>query len=161
MSELVFVLNSETRSVSAKADTPLVEILRDQLFATDTKLACGIGRCGACTVLVDDRLMNACLVMAWQVAGRHVVTSRGLDDLPDAQIIRDALAAESAFQCGYCAPGFTMAIFALLRGSHHVSETQIRAALEGNTCRCTGYHSIVRGALNAANRLAEAQRSLD
>ncbi len=150
MSEITFALNGEAISISTAPDTPLVDILREHLFATETKLACGIGRCGACAVLVDGRLMNACLVRAFQLADKKIVTARGLDAVPEAAMVREALAAESAFQCGYCAPGFTLALIALLRDHPDADGRQIRTALEGNICRCTGYGSIIRGALRAA-----------
>jgi carbon-monoxide dehydrogenase small subunit len=103
--------------------------------------------------LFDGLPANACLLMLWQLDGHDIVTPEGLDALPEARTIRAALAAENAFQCGYCAPGFSIALTALLRENPQAGETEIRAALEGNICRCTGYHSIIRGALAAAEAL--------
>lgn len=150
---LDLMLNGQHVIVTASPDQRLTEILRDQRQQTATKLACGIGRCGACTVLMNGRPVNACLVMAWQLDGASIVTAEGLDALPEAIIVREALAQENAFQCGYCAPGFSVVLTALLIANPDADEAAIRAGLEGNLCRCTGYHSIIRGALLAADTL--------
>lgn len=150
---LDLMLNGQHVIVTASPDQRLTEILRDQREQTATKLACGIGRCGACTVLMNGRPVNACLVMAWQLDGATIVTAEGLDALPEASVVREALAEENAFQCGYCAPGFSVMLTALLIANPDAGEADIRAGLEGNLCRCTGYHSIIRGALLAADTL--------
>ena len=113
------------------------------------RFACGIGRCGACTVLVDGAPAAACLLQGWQVEGRYITTMRGLDDDPLAAVVRAAMTQANAFQCGYCAPGIIIALVALLRDGRKVSEEDVRTALEGNLCRCTGYASILRGAMLA------------
>ena len=150
-----FTLNGELRLLDCASDKPLTQILREDLGLTATKEACSIGRCGACLVLVDGKAANACLTMVFQLEGADVVTAEGLGGEPLASTIRRALAAENAFQCGYCAPGFVMALIALLKGNPNPSEDNIRAGLEGNICRCTGYHSIIRGALAAALAVQE------
>lgn len=150
---VAFRLNGEARQVSASADRRLIDLLRDDLGLTAAKKACGIGRCGSCMVLLDGQPANSCLLMLWQLDGRDVVTPEGLDALPEARTVRTELAAENAFQCGYCAPGFSMTLTALLRADPQAGEIEIRSALEGNICRCTGYHSIIRGALAAAETL--------
>ncbi|WP_250958136.1 (2Fe-2S)-binding protein [Rhizobium sp. CG5] len=152
---LDLMLNGQHVIVTTSPDQRLTEILRDQRHQTATKLACGIGRCGACTVLMNGKPVNACLVMAWQLDGATIVTAEGLDALPEAIIVRDALAEENAFQCGYCAPGFSVVLTALLIANPDADEADIRAGLEGNLCRCTGYHSIIRGALLAADILRQ------
>lgn len=154
-----FTLNGESLAVECGADTRLVTILRDHLHAMATKLACGIGRCGACNVLVNGKLANACLLMAWQIDGADILTAEGLAHHPLGRIVQEGLAAENAFQCGYCAPGMALALVALFAADPDAGEPEIRAGLEGNLCRCTGYHSIIRGALNAADRLRAAQSS--
>ncbi|MFN3546677.1 MAG: (2Fe-2S)-binding protein [Mesorhizobium sp.] len=148
-----FSLNGEPHSLMAPADRRLIDILRDDLALVGAKKGCSIGRCGACTVLLDGRPANACLLMLWQLEGRHVVTPEGQDVDADAAALREALAAENAFQCGYCAPGFVTALLALLRERPDADEAEIRAGLEGNICRCTGYQSILRGARAAAAAL--------
>jgi carbon-monoxide dehydrogenase small subunit len=157
---VAFTLNGETRLSQAAADIRLIDLLRGEFGRTAAKKACGIGRCGSCTVLLDGLPANACLLMLWQLDGRDIVTPEGLDGLPEAETIRAALAAENAFQCGYCAPGFSVALTALLRDNPEADEADIRAALEGNICRCTGYHSIIRGALAAAEALRDMRASI-
>lgn len=153
-----FTLNGEARSLNCASEKPLAQILRDDLHMTATKEACSIGRCGACIVLINGRMANSCLTMAFQLEGADVVTTEGLDNNPLAATIRRALAEENAFQCGYCAPGFVMALVALLRENPDPGEDDIRKGLEGNICRCTGYHSIIRGALTAARMIQETAK---
>ena len=149
---LSFRLNGETTNVQVSAETRLADILRDQLSLTATKIACGIGRCGACTVLMNGQTVNSCLIMAWQLQDAEIVSPEGIDAFDAAHVVKSALAEENSFQCGYCAPGFMMALTALFIEQPGATHADILAALEGNICRCTGYHSIIRGALNAAAR---------
>lgn len=151
-----FELNGEPVSVDVKPETRLLELLREHFGLMAAKPSCSIGRCGACTVLADGRPVNACLLMAWQLEGRGIVTAEGLDRVEAAKVVRAALVAENAFQCGYCAPGFTIALTALLTENPDIDEAGLRAGLAGNICRCTGYHSILRGALSAAAELRKA-----
>ena len=153
---VTFRLNGELRNVSTPANTRLIDLLRDELGLTAAKKACGIGRCGSCAVLVNGDATNACLLMAWQLESANVVTPEGLDSFPEALAIRRALERENAFQCGYCAPGFVIVLTALLRENPSPSEAEMLSAMEGNICRCTGYHSIIRGALAALNELKQA-----
>ena len=125
------------------ADATLIDVLREDLGATVTKVGCRVGRCGACMVLLDDRVVNACLVPAHRLDGVRVVTAAGLDAIAEARSIRDALESGNAFQCGYCAPGMVMAILALVRRGGTPDRAAIAMALAGNICRCTGYASIV------------------
>jgi carbon-monoxide dehydrogenase small subunit len=154
---ITFTLNGETLSLDCPPDLSLAAVLRDHLHHMGTKIACGLGRCGACLALVDGKAVNTCLTMAWRIDGADIVTVEGLDNLPEGRILREALIAENAFQCGYCAPGFSIALLALLRDDPDADETALRAGLEGNLCRCTGYHSILRGALTAAAMLRAAR----
>jgi carbon-monoxide dehydrogenase small subunit len=151
-----FRLNGAAIAIDLDPETRLSTILRERLDKTATKVACGIGRCGACLVMADGRPANSCLLMAWQVNGADIVTVEGLATLP-AACVREALIEENAFQCGYCAPGFTVMLTALLAANPDAGEAEICAGLEGNVCRCTGYHSIIRGALKAAANLREAR----
>jgi carbon-monoxide dehydrogenase small subunit len=144
-----FQLNGIRRDCTAQPDTRLAELLRDTFGLTAARTACDIGRCGACMVLVNGRPVNACLAMAWQIDGSEIVTAEGLDAIAEAARVKAALTAENAFQCGYCAPGFVITLTALLREQPAADATEIRRALEGNLCRCTGYHSILRGAMRA------------
>lgn len=155
---LSFTLNGQPTALNVETETRLTDVLRDQLFLTGTKIACGIGRCGACSVLVDGVAKNACLLMAWQVEGSAVTTIEAIDQMPVAQQVKAGLLEESSFQCGYCAPGFVMALTSFLSADPNADDDAVIASLEGNICRCTGYHSIVRGALNAANRVRASAR---
>jgi carbon-monoxide dehydrogenase small subunit len=154
---LLFHLNGEARSLKVSAEIRLAEILRDEFGLVATKIACGIGRCGACTVLMNGRAVNSCLVMAWQLPDAEIVSPEGVDAFEVARIVKTALVEENAFQCGYCAPGFVMALTALFLEWPAATQADIVAALEGNICRCTGYQSIIRGALNAAARLSAGE----
>lgn len=151
-----FRLNGRDLTVEAAPERRLVDLLREELGSTDTKKACAVGRCGACMVLLNGDPVNACLVMAWQLDGAEVVTPEGLAAIAEAGFVRDGLAEENAFQCGYCAPGFTVTLTALLMRTPQPGEDEIRSALTGNLCRCTGYQSIIRGALRAAALRARA-----
>ncbi|WP_428266451.1 (2Fe-2S)-binding protein [Haliangium sp.] len=143
-----FELNGEPVSVDAHPMKRLLDVLRDDCGVTGTKEGCGEGECGACTVLVDGVAVVSCLVPAAQVAGRAVTTIEGLRDHP----IQTAFAAHGAAQCGICTPGMIMAALALPADP---SLDQIRTALAGNLCRCTGYEAIYR-AIMAALRTAPA-----
>jgi len=153
-----FRLNGIDRECSVEPETRLSDILREKLFLTASKVSCGVGRCGACSVLMNGKPVNACLVMAWQLDGAEIVSPEGLDAMPEAEIVRRALTEENAFQCGYCAQGFVTVLTSLLHDDPEVDLAEIRAALEGNICRCTGYHSILRGA-QAAAKAVRAERT--
>ena len=135
----------------------LLDILREDHGLTAAKPGCRIGRCGACTVLMDGRPVNACLVMAYRLDGAEILTADHSEAGEAVAIVRAALIDENAFQCGYCAPGFVLALAALFDRAPEADEAEIRAALAGNLCRCTGYASILRGALTARDRLRAAR----
>jgi carbon-monoxide dehydrogenase small subunit len=149
-----FRLNGEERALRTPSDTRLVDLLRENFALTATKAACRIGRCGSCLVFVNGEAVNACLLMAWQIDGADIISPEAVSALPEGRIVTEALVAEVAFQCGYCAPGFVVALTALFRRQPQADEAAIRAALEGNICRCTGYGSILRGAMLARERLS-------
>lgn len=140
------------RAVETTADdlTPLVVLLRDELRLTGTKLGCGEGRCGACTVLVDGTPTMSCLTPIGAIAGRDVRSVEGLAD-PDGPLtpVQEAMVACGAVQCGACTPGVVMTLTALVADGGEPSEDAIRRALTGNICRCTGYHKIIDAALVA------------
>ncbi|MDW6023188.1 (2Fe-2S)-binding protein [Mesorhizobium sp. BAC0120] len=153
---IAFTLNRKACTVDVAATDRLIDVLRERLATTASKKACGIGRCGACMVLMNGLPTNACLLMMWQVDGAEIITSEGLVEDAEAAYVRQGLIEENAFQCGYCAPGFTVTLTALLSATKAPTEAEIRMALEGNLCRCTGYHSIVRGALRAVELKGQA-----
>ena len=118
-------------------------VLREHLTLTGTKTSCGIGRCGACSILIDGELSNACLVMAYQVEGKSITTIEGLKQY-SLDEVQEAFLKEGGFQCGYCTSGMILAVKALLDKNPNPEEADIKEALAGNLCRCTGYGGILR-----------------
>lgn len=151
-SEIAFELNGKPIKLTVAPTIRLVEILRDELKQTGTKISCGIGRCGACSVLLNGNVVNSCLTMAYQVNGASIQTIEGLGNEEDGlDIIQRAFLEEGGFQCGYCTAGMIIATKALLDKVPHPSEEQVVEALSGNLCRCTGYGGIVRAVEKAAS----------
>lgn len=122
----------------------LLEIVRDDLGLTGTKRSCEIGRCGACMVLVDGAPVNSCLMMAYQCAGRDIVTIEGIADEDGLHPVQRAFLEEGGYQCGYCTPGMIVSVKALLDSKPNPSPEELEEALSGNLCRCTGYGGILR-----------------
>lgn len=151
MQTLVMMLNGEEVTVQVKPSALLVEVLRDQLELTGTKVACGEGECGACTVLLDGEPVNSCLVPALKAQGREVLTVEGLAPLGELHPLQKAFVEHGAVQCGYCTPGMLMSAKALLDHNPSPTEDEIRLAISGNLCRCTGYAKIVE-AIRAASQ---------
>jgi carbon-monoxide dehydrogenase small subunit len=130
----------------------LVHFLRDVADLTATNIGCETTSCGACTVLLDGESVKSCTVLAAQADGHSVTTMEGLaSDTGEMHAVQKAFHEEHGLQCGYCTPGMVMAIVSLLKENPSPTEAQVRAGLEGNFCRCTGYHNIVRAALAAAS----------
>jgi carbon-monoxide dehydrogenase small subunit len=148
-------VNGERRASSAEARMTLADFLREKLALTGTHLGCEHGVCGACTVLLDGEPVRACLMLAVQAAGREVLTVEGLADGDALHPLQQAFMETFAFQCGFCTPGFVMSTLALLREDPNADEAKVREELAGNLCRCTGYQTIVEGALLAARRVRE------
>jgi len=133
----------------------LLVTLRDQLKLTGTKEGCATGACGACSVMVDGRLVCACLVMAAEVKGREVVTIEGIANGDALHPVQENFLEHAALQCGFCTPGLIVASVALLAHNPNPSEEEARHYLAGNLCRCTGYDKIIRAVLGAAAKLRE------
>jgi carbon-monoxide dehydrogenase small subunit len=150
---LTFNVNGEPYVLEhVPVNRTLLQVLRDDLGLTGTKEGCGEGDCGACTVLVDGKAVNSCLVLAAEVEGRDVLTVEGLAKGGQLHPLQQAFVDEGAVQCGFCTPGMLMSAKALLDSNPSPNETEIRTALAGNLCRCTGYVRIV----NAVQKAAEA-----
>jgi carbon-monoxide dehydrogenase small subunit len=128
----------------------LVYVLRERLGLTGTNVGCDTSSCGACTVLIDGESVKSCTVLGVQADGQEIATIEGLATNGSLHPVQEAFKDEHGLQCGYCTPGFVMATIGLLRETPSPSEEQIRHALEGNLCRCTGYHNIVRAVQQAA-----------
>ena len=147
---VALTVNGARHEARVESRTSLGDLLRVDLGLTGTHLACEHGVCGSCTVLVDGEPVRSCLMLAVQANGADVETIEGV--APDGGLhpLQQAFRDEHAFQCGFCTPGFLMTALALLRETPSPSEQEVREALSGNICRCTGYESIVRGVLRAA-----------
>lgn len=147
-----FTLNGRPTQVQVKPNARLLDVLRDDLGLTGTKEGCGIGECGACTVLLDGEPVNSCLVLAAQVDGHEVVTIEGLSVDGILHPVQQAFIKETAIQCGFCTPGMVLAAKALLDKNPSPTREEIKRAISGNLCRCTGYEQIVR-AVETASRM--------
>jgi aerobic-type carbon monoxide dehydrogenase small subunit (CoxS/CutS family) len=152
-------VNGLERELHVEARRTLADALREDLELTGTHLGCEHGVCGACTVLLDGASARSCLVLAVQADGRHVTTVEGLDRNGTWHPIQEACWECHSFQCGFCTPGFLMTAVELLAERADPTETEVREALSGNLCRCTGYESIVAGVLRAAELQRERERS--
>jgi carbon-monoxide dehydrogenase small subunit len=138
----------------------LVHYLRDVLGLTGTHIGCDTAQCGACTVLLDGEAVKSCNLLAVQADGADITTIEGLGSLDALHPVQEGFWEEHGLQCGFCTPGVILAMVALLRRLPRPSEAEIRHGLEGNLCRCTGYHNIVCAVQSAADKLAAAQRAV-
>jgi aerobic carbon-monoxide dehydrogenase small subunit len=156
MADIKVTVNGAARTGDVEPRKTLADFLRDDLDLTGTHVGCEHGVCGACTVIVDGRAVRSCLMLAVQVAGREVTTIEGL--APDGALgpLQQAMRDSHSFQCGFCTPGFVMSATAYLGAHPDAGEQEIREALSGNICRCTGYQSIIDGVLLAARRTGES-----
>lgn len=151
--KLRFYVNHQPVELSVEPHLTLLEVLRDKLYLIGAKEGCSTGDCGACTVLVDGKPITSCLMLAVEAEGQHVLTVEGLN--PDGELhpLQSAFVREGGLQCGYCTPGILMSSKALLEENPNPSDQEIRAALSGNLCRCTGYDPIVRAVRSAAQEM--------
>jgi carbon-monoxide dehydrogenase small subunit len=152
-------LNGSPAAFSCEPRQSLLEVLREALDLTGTKIACNSGNCGACTVLLDGLPVNSCLVLAVEVEGKSVTTIEGIASDQRKRILQEKFVEHTALQCGICTPGFIVSASALLDRYPEPSEDQIRRWLAGNLCRCTGYVNIVRAVQDAAVYLSKYQKS--
>ena len=148
-----FTCNGRNTAVEAPADMRALDLLRDLLGLTGTKEGCGRGECGACTILLDDEPVNACLLYAAKLHGRRVLTIEGVAG-PDGRLdpVQEAFLEEGAVQCGYCTPGMILSAKALLKNNPRPDVAAIEEGLSGNFCRCTGYTKIVKAVQKAAGK---------
>jgi carbon-monoxide dehydrogenase small subunit len=143
-------VNGRAHKVEVEPRQLLVFLLREQLGLTGTNVGCDTSSCGSCTVLLDGESVKSCTVLAVQADGASVTTIEGLAENGKLHPVQQAFHEQHALQCGFCTPGFVLATVSLLEEHPHPSEEEIRHALEGNLCRCTGYHNIVRAVQAAA-----------
>ena len=151
-----FIVNGRKVRLVLEGSETLLECLRDQVGLTGTKKGCDQGDCGACTVLIDGRPVNSCLVLAAEVVGREITTIEGLAQGDKLHPLQQAFIEHNAIQCGFCTPGMILTSLALLNEIPNPSEEEIRRYLQGNLCRCTGYSKIVE-AIQAAALGSSAQ----
>ena len=149
---LRFTLNGEEKSLNIDPGISALDLLRDILDLKGTKEGCGIGECGACTIVVDGQAVNACLMFAVQLDGRTVLTVEGLSGEAELHPIQQSFSERHAVQCGFCTPGLLMSTHALIAEKPNPSRAEIVKAIAGNLCRCTGYQSIIAGIEDAADR---------
>ena len=141
--EIAFVINGKEVKASVRPELLLVDFLRDEIGLTGTKRGCGIGECGACTVIIDGRTVASCLVPAASIDGSDILTVEGLSDGEKLHVLQRAFIDHGAVQCGFCTPGMLLSAKALLDQNPNPTRDEIRVAISGNACRCTGYSKIV------------------
>ncbi|MCL5941981.1 MAG: (2Fe-2S)-binding protein [Actinobacteria bacterium] len=144
-------VNGDPHTIVVKANTLLVNVLRDELDLTGTKKGCELGDCGSCTVLLDGKPVDACLVLAVEADGHDIVTIEGVAEHGELDRLQRSFIDNAAVQCGYCTPGMILSAKALLTRNPHPTELEVRQAIAGNLCRCTGYVNIVKAILAAAD----------
>jgi len=154
--DITLNINGRDYPIRVEPRKTLVDAIRDDCGQTGTHIGCEHGICGTCTIIVDDVAVRSCLMLAVQAAGREVTTIEGL--APDGELgtLQQAMWDSHSFQCGFCTPGFVMQATAFLRAHPDADEQQVREALSGNICRCTGYQSIIDGVLLAAQRARQS-----
>lgn len=149
-------VNGKTEASEVEARTLLVDHLREGLGLTGTHVGCDTGSCGACTVHIDGKAVKSCMVLAVQADGCEVSTVEGLSSKGELHPIQEGFKEEHGLQCGFCTPGMMMTATDLLKNNPNPSEEEIRHSLEGNFCRCTGYHNIVKSIQYAAKKMGKA-----
>ena len=151
--EVHFKLNGRPVSCMVEADEILTDTIRNRFGLTGTKKACGTGDCGACTVLLDGAAVRSCIMLTGMVEGHEVTTIEGVGSMTNLHPVQQAFIDAGAVQCGFCIPGMVLTTIALLRVNPHPTEEEIRVALSGNLCRCTGYEKIVKAVQLAADNM--------
>lgn len=150
--KISFVINHKKVSVDVTPSMRLLDVIRNELKLTGTKEGCGEGECGACTVLVNEEPVNSCLTPVANVEGKEVLTIEGFKETKEYRVIADAFADMGGSQCGFCTPGMILVTYALLKNNPHPSDDEIRFALSGNLCRCTGYQAIINAVKIASEK---------
>jgi aerobic-type carbon monoxide dehydrogenase small subunit (CoxS/CutS family) len=153
---ITFYVNDEKHTLDVPVNHTLLQVLREDLQMPETKYGCGLGECGACTVLVDGKkTILACLVLAATMDGKHITTVAGLEKDGKLHPVQQAFVDMTAIQCGYCTPGMVMKTVSLLAHNPRPTEGEIRKGLEGNICRCTGYEKIVKAVQRASELMKQ------
>lgn len=147
-----FVINKHNVTVDVDLSMRLLDVIRNELHLTGTKEGCGEGSCGACTVLVDNIPYDSCLTPIANVIGKEVITIEGIRESKEYDVIADAFAKMGGSQCGFCTPGMIIATYALLQSNPRPTDEEIKVALSGNLCRCTGYQGIINSVRLASQK---------
>ncbi|QEK13160.1 (2Fe-2S)-binding protein [Crassaminicella thermophila] len=158
MKKISLIINNKKYTLDVSYDLRLIDLLRDKLNLTGTKEGCGEGECGACTVIMNGRTVNSCLVLAHQADGSNITTIEGVADGEKLHPIQEAFLEKGAVQCGFCTPGMVLSAKALLDKNHNPSREEIREGVSGNLCRCTGYNKIVEAVELAAEKMRGEQK---
>jgi carbon-monoxide dehydrogenase small subunit len=153
MRQITLIVNGKSYALSIQPWRTLLEVIREDLKLTGTKEGCGLGECGACTVLLDGRTVNSCLVLATEADGKQITTIEGLADGDKLHSIQQAFVDHGGLQCGFCTPGMIMSAKALLEETPSPTEEEIRRGIAGNFCRCTGYTKIIESIAAAAKSM--------
>jgi len=149
---VIFIVNGKEVTLKVGPKERLLDTLREQLKLTGTKEGCGVGECGACTVILDGKAVSSCLILTGQIGGSKVLTIEGLEVDGNLDSLQQAFIDYHAVQCGFCTPGMLMSAKALLIHNPHPSREEIKTALEGNLCRCTGYEQIIEAIESVAKK---------
>jgi carbon-monoxide dehydrogenase small subunit len=149
--DVAITVNGVRREADVEPRTLLVDFIRDEVGLTGTKIACDTSQCGSCTVHLDGRAVKSCTVLAVQADGAEVTTIEGLSSNGDLHAVQEAFREKHGLQCGFCTPGMIMSVVDLLEVNPDPTDDEIRHAIEGNLCRCTGYENIVQAVREAAN----------
>ena len=153
MYRVQFTINGEQVEIDVEPRETLLQVIRDKLNLMGTKEACGMGECGACTVLMDGKPVYSCLILAMEAEGKDILTVEGLAEGEKLHPLQEAFRDYGAVQCGFCTPGMLLTAKALLDENSQPTEKEVRTAIAGNICRCTGYVKIVEAVLAAAERI--------
>lgn len=145
-------INEELYEVSVEPNKTLIDIIRDDIGLTGTKKGCGTGDCGSCTIILDGKPVNSCLILGVEVDGSNILTIEGLRKGEELHPIQKAFIEHGAIQCGYCTPGMIISAKALLDNFPNPTEDQVKMALSGNLCRCTGYKKIIEAIMNVGSQ---------
>lgn len=150
--KICFTINGEFKEIEVEPNKTLLKMIREDLDLIGAKEGCGAGECGACTILVDNEPVNSCLVLAVEADGKEILTIEGLSDGTNIDPLQESFIKHNAIQCGYCTPGMVMSAKALLNRNSNPTEEDVKEALAGNLCRCTGYQRIVDAVLDVAKK---------
>jgi len=146
-------INGETYVLNVKPNTLLLDLIREEIGLTGTKRGCDTGECGACTVILEGEAVNSCLVLAVEADGKKITTIEGLAKEGNLHPLQEAFIKEGAIQCGFCTPGMILSAKALLDKNPNPTELEIKKAIAGNLCRCTGYTKIIKAILSASKKM--------